>query len=323
MSTLPISPTQIVSILHLVHSFTTIPPHLLSSQLAFRQSCLNLNSDDPAYFFWPSSNDQHVLDALEQFQRKPIDDISLDFDIQYTRDESFFAHVEVIPGGLRLVFQHEGDSWKYHNAAHMPFPPSSYPSLDSVPEPQTVDEDSGSAEEDGDNYWDSYGEPAGEDNVAEEKAEVDEKSYWDLYNSVQGSGDSVIPSPVPEKQQEQERQEMYSGVDDPISSLSDRLAAISRRPPLEDEEDAITNDMMHTATDTVNSFPQPVAAISVHPPPEEENEATVPEPTKRNTPGVDALKESVRGLYRLWKVTSAETDPEAFLSLVRETLTEL
>ncbi|KAJ7706146.1 hypothetical protein B0H17DRAFT_1035902 [Mycena rosella] len=293
----PLDARAVLTILHYISpTIQTLPPHLVASQLAFRQTCLKLTPDDPAYLFWPSDNDQHVLDALESLQQRPIDDISLDFQIRYTADDALCAHIDLAPTGLRLVFQWEEDSWRYRNAALMPFPPGTSASLDDLPAILPSDGDSGDGGETVDSYWNSYGEPDREATDAEfvreqPGATVD---YWDRYNSVGGSGDSVIPSPAPEKQRHDFHPIEYSYAEmhpptDPIESLSDRLAALPQRPHAPDDETVVDDS-----------------------PPSE-------------TRGVDALKESLRGVYRLWQSTQPEAsagDTTEFLRVVREVLAE-
>ncbi|KAJ7925816.1 hypothetical protein B0H13DRAFT_1101484 [Mycena leptocephala] len=235
-----LEPSLAINLLHYIcPTIQSLPQHLVASQLAFRQSCLKLTPDDPAYLFWPSSDDQRVLDALESLQQRPIDDIGLDFEIRYTADDSLFAHVQLTPDnpfGLRLVFQWEDGNWKYSNMALMPLPPNSSASLDDLPETQLGDGDSG--DNTPDSYWDSYGEPEPDrerDTVEFERETTG--SYWDLYNSVQGSGDSAIPSPVPEKQRH-DFHIPFSYADmhpttDPIDSLSDRLEALLNSRPFQ------------------------------------------------------------------------------------------
>jgi len=297
----PLDHTTVTLVLHYISpTIQSLPPHLVASQLAFRQSCLKLGPDDPAYLFWPSSDDQHIIDALESFQQKPIDDDRLDFETRYTADDSLFAHVQLTPDtptGLRIIFQWEEGTWRYHNIAPMPFPPDSTSSLDALPEKQLRDEDGDSGEDTPDSYWDSYGEPA-PDREREVEFERQEStgSYWDMYNSVHGSGDSAIPSPAPEKQRHDAYVVPYSYADmhpatDPIESLSDRLGALSRRTPPDD--DAVT---------AVNGTSE--EAVS-------ESEL--------------ALKDSLRGVWKLWKSTRATPtlgDNELFLRVAHEVLEE-
>ncbi|KAJ7169870.1 hypothetical protein C8R46DRAFT_1090332 [Mycena filopes] len=293
---------EILTILHYISpTIQQLPHHLVAAQLAFRQSCLKLTPDDPAYLFWPSSDDQNVVHALESLQQKPIDDISLNFRIRYTADESLFAHVQLAEGdaqpasnssGLRLVFQWEEDSWKYCNLAQMPFPPNSAPSLDDLPQ-QPAGDDSG--EDTPDSYWDSYGGPVPDrqvDSAEFERTESSGSSYWEMYNSVEGSGDSAIPSPAPEKEQHDWHTISFSYADmhpatDPIESLSDRLEALSQRSVTSDDERTIA---------VVNGTSEV------------------------------ALKESLRGVWKLWRSTRAQatssSDHELFLSVVHEVLGE-
>ncbi|KAJ7110189.1 hypothetical protein C8R44DRAFT_634531 [Mycena epipterygia] len=313
----PLDAHVVLTVVHYISpTIQPLPPHLVASQLAFRQSCLKLTPDDPAYLYWPSSDDQRVLDALEAFQQRPIDDLSLDFHVRYTADDSLFAHVQLAPDadptGLRIVFQWEEGAWKYTNAARMPFPHNSSPSLDDLPELDSELGDGGSGGDTPDSYWDAYGQPDRDDPDAEFEREQPETAgnYWDMYNSVQGSGDSVIPSPTAEKHR-YERHDLnpisYSYADmhpttDPMESLSDRLQALSQRPPAPEEDDTITVVDPEPATNDAD-----------------------PQPTTNDLQEVDALKESLRGVYRLWKATrtaSTLTDHEQFLSVVHEVLAE-
>ncbi|KAJ6575147.1 hypothetical protein B0H19DRAFT_1127389 [Mycena capillaripes] len=294
-----LEPHTALTILHYISpTIQSFPQHLVASQLAFRQSCLKLTPDDPAYLFWPSSDDQHIIDALELLQQKPLDSPGFsDLEIRYTADDSLFAHVQLErdePAGLRLVFQWEEGSWKYSNLARIPFPPNSVASLDDLPEIQLGD-DGDSGEETPDSYWDSYGGPAPdrERDTVEFEREASTGSYWDMYSAVQGSGDSVIPSPAREKQRHDfpipfSYAEMHPPTD-PIDSLSDRLEALSQRPPPSDEG---TDD----------------GTIAV-----------------ANGTSEVALKESLRGVWNLWRSTRATptlSDHELFLSVVNEVLAE-
>ncbi|KAJ7181690.1 hypothetical protein C8R43DRAFT_969989 [Mycena crocata] len=298
----PLEDHIIITILHYISpEIQPLPKHLVASQLLFRHKCLNLTPDDPAYLFWPSADDQQVIDALESLQQRPIDDMRLDFRKRYTlQDQSVFAHADLAPDdptGLRVVFQWEEDSWKYHNVARMPFPTGSSASLDDLSRPADPPTDGDGNEDGPDSYWDSYGEPDREESAAEfEREEPGSGSYWDMYNSVQGSGDSVIPSPAPEKQRHDQSSISFSYADmhpatDPMESLSDRLEALSQRPPLPLDDDATT---------VIDSMP-----------------------TVNGTEETD-LKATIRGVYRLWSSRPASTlmDREMFLRVVQEVLAE-
>ncbi|KAK7064206.1 hypothetical protein R3P38DRAFT_2756957 [Favolaschia claudopus] len=289
----PLRNTHCSLLLHYISpSIQSLPQHLIASQLAFRQSCLKLTPDDPAYLFWPSSDDQAIIAALESFQQKPIDDTPQDFQIRYTVDDSFFAHVQL--SDLRLVFQWEDGAWKYHNLARMPFPASSSVFIEDLPELEKQSEDGESEDNAPDSYWESYGDPDADREPVHVETEAPD-SYWDLYNSVQGSGDSVIPSPVPEKQRDPQLipysyADMHPTTDPIAESLSDRLEALSRRT-LPSDDDTVT---------VVNG-----------------NESEASEA---------ALKESLRGLWKLWKSTRTSSESsdsgELFLRVVQEVLAE-
>ncbi|TFK57274.1 hypothetical protein OE88DRAFT_1730661 [Heliocybe sulcata] len=217
-----------------------LPPHLLSRALLQRHHFLGIASDDAQeYLCWPSSLSdvrERVIALLEDLPRIEPEDAH--YDVQYTSDEeSTYAHAHIpsdIPsdgdGDLRLVFQWDGDEWKYHDAALMPFPTNSRPDLELPPAaslvvPQSVSSSAESSEvrdddpaaptlesDDDDDYWNSYG--AGDDgeeesiphratnatstadtNMSEEEAA--EAAYWAQYSSVHGTADSTIPSPLP------------------------------------------------------------------------------------------------------------------------------
>ncbi|KAJ7103502.1 hypothetical protein B0H15DRAFT_812452 [Mycena belliarum] len=300
----PLDAHSVLTILHYISpTIQPLPPHLVASQLAFRQSCLKLTPDEPAYLFWPSSDDQHILDALELLQQRPVDDMPSHFEIRYTADDTLCAHADLPQTGIRLVFQWEDDTWKYTNAAKMPFPANSSRSLLDL-EIRPAAGDAGQKNTpDPDSYWDSYGELDHEDAAAEFEREQPETNgdYWDLYNSVQGSGDSVVPSPAPEKQRHDLHPIPFSYADmhpstDPMESLSDRLEALSQRPSVPDEETVVDWETV------VDSPPAIDGAREAH-----------------------ALKESLRGVYHLWRSIrkgSDLADKQTFLAIVHEVLEE-
>ncbi|KAJ7071000.1 hypothetical protein C8F01DRAFT_1362793 [Mycena amicta] len=268
----PLPPATVATLLHYISpAVQTIPPHLLGKELAFRHSCLNLtgNPEDPSYILWPSDDQERVLDALSAFQQRQLDDVA-GFDIRYTVDDALFAHVALTPD-LRLVFKFEEDAWKYHNAARMPFPDPASSSPLELPILEETDETS-------DAYWGSYGDDAqGGPDVPEAKDEEQcESDYWALY---QGSADSFVPSPVPEKEVV-----FTYAKPDPIDSLSDRLETLARRV---EEEDAAT---------VVNGETE------------------------------DGLRETLRGVWRMWranrKSAGVAADDDFFRRTVDDVLTE-
>ncbi|KAI0067692.1 hypothetical protein BV25DRAFT_1819099 [Artomyces pyxidatus] len=196
---------------------TPLPPHLLSRSLLQRHIFLEIPPENSAsYLSWASANRDRAIALLESLP-KPLDDHKSSlFPVQYTCDgETTSAHVHInVSGedGLRLVFQWDGqDSWKYHDANLMPFPPDSHPSLsdalasaDFEDAPHHVVErvpESGEPSDD-DDYWNSYGgadddgSPHLTRHMSKDGSETGEDAYWAQYSSVHGTADSTIPSPV-------------------------------------------------------------------------------------------------------------------------------
>ncbi|CAK5280235.1 unnamed protein product [Mycena citricolor] len=293
-----IQPTSILTLLHYISPTPQpLPPHLVASELALRHSYLNIATDDPSYLIWPGADDEdeRAKTALEHFQRLPlIDDLeNFDFEIRYTGGPSVSAHVQV-GGDLRLVFQWEG-AWKYMNAAPMPFPTES---LNDVPPPQSGDDVDGDDDvpEAPESYWGAYEAtlPDGDDGVVKEM-EGAADSYWDMYNAVHGSGDSEIPSPAPEKTRRPEQPFAYTYAEmhpptDPMESLADRLEILANRQPSTPDEDTIT----------------------------------VVDRTGPGVSGIDALRDSIRGSWKLFTARSDATssDHDIFLRIVQEVLAE-
>ncbi|TFY81582.1 hypothetical protein EWM64_g2428 [Hericium alpestre] len=198
-----------------------IPRHLLSTALFQRHHFLNISFHDSAnYLCWAHVNRDHAIELLEALPTAIDDETLASFPIHYTSDaEHSYAHVHILPSGdhgLRLVFQWDGEeSWRYHDANLMPFPPGSHASLDqalvgsdtdvatsTIATHHNSDGDHSDKGEDAD-YWNSYGahdedvSPRLSRNVASKAgSELGEDAYWAQYASVQGSADSTIPSPV-------------------------------------------------------------------------------------------------------------------------------
>lgn len=210
---------------------TPLPPHLVSRALLQRHHFLSLSpeSDCPTYLTWSEDNRDRTIALLEALP-KPIDDLLVDAPVRYVVDpESAYAHVEAFSigdedeDGLRLVFQWDGnDSWKYHDANVMPFPPNGYASLEEALAKVDAEPHSASAEvegdgharqggasasagssDDDDDYWNSYG-GAEDDDHASPKAHNrhpgskegsdagGEDAYWARYASVHGLYSTLI-----------------------------------------------------------------------------------------------------------------------------------
>jgi hypothetical protein len=145
----------------------------------------------------------------------PLDEQAPDLLIGYTVDpEHAYAHVHVKPtgdDGLRLIFEWDGEeSWKYHDATVMPFPPETRPFLGdsaaqatsvSIPTPQLGEKQvkGGNGEDDDDDeYWNSYGveDDSGAKllpSTSKSEMDVSEDAYWARYTAVQGMFSLTLP----------------------------------------------------------------------------------------------------------------------------------
>ncbi|TDL28450.1 hypothetical protein BD410DRAFT_780960, partial [Rickenella mellea] len=193
-----------------------IPPHLLSKQLRQRHNFLNLSPDDPlSYLSWPSASDDpaQLLNLLNSLSAPHDFDILPENPVKYASDgEHFYAHVHPTSllhndvDGLRLVFQWDDEqhTWVYHDAKLMPFPPHAVHSLDDIPlEPPSANAEIVDNQDEDDGYWNSYGDIDASTQQSAMPFAVDlsdgksEDAYWAQYAMVQGSGDSTLPSPLP------------------------------------------------------------------------------------------------------------------------------
>ncbi|KIJ68419.1 hypothetical protein HYDPIDRAFT_173149 [Hydnomerulius pinastri MD-312] len=204
-----------------------LPPHLISTALRQRHHYLQISPTDPTeYLCWPTFSKTRAIELLESLIDVSDEDQPDGYPTRYTSDlESTFAHVQVSTSGegLRMLFQwDELDGWKYHDLQLMPFPASSFPTLEqaasltAAPETElerrppldfVVEADYDNAEDE-DSYWEAYG--AGDDlnsplppRSAIKSASLDgEDAYWAQFTQANclafpGSADSTIPSPLP------------------------------------------------------------------------------------------------------------------------------
>ncbi|KAF9044725.1 hypothetical protein BDZ89DRAFT_1127763 [Hymenopellis radicata] len=333
------------------------PSPLLSLPLLQRHHFLNISPEDNLadYLTWPSAEQPQILDILHALPNPgPAEQLP----IKYTGDqETLFAHVHLrfTPDaltGLRLVFQWDtpDSAWKYHNIALMPFPPNSFDNIDDMwgLQVHVVEE---ANEEDA--YWDAYGhddhlEVDPDATRAKHDHGNNEDAYWAQYANVHGSGDSTIPSPMPEKRKPgsyissqlhehsaDSDDHLHHGeeiVDMSLSSLrpskhaidlSDRLHALSSRlhslpaqedvPELTEESSPETESPSEAAPFQESEVEQQPVKLS-----SEETEAG---------DDVDVLKETIRGVYRLWKMGRKGASGEAesadeFLDIVKQVLHE-
>jgi hypothetical protein len=139
----PISVNTVRTVVEAISNSQTIPEHLLSSLLSRRHHFLSISpSDRRDYLSWQSQDQSRVLDLVNALPYPPGD---IQYGVQYTSEGGegdTFAHVcaghppdaaqQDNRDVLRLVFRWEDPGWKYHNAALMPFPRDSHPSVSAA-----------------------------------------------------------------------------------------------------------------------------------------------------------------------------------------------
>ncbi|KAF9459918.1 hypothetical protein BDZ94DRAFT_1267207 [Collybia nuda] len=343
-----------------------LPPHFISSSLLQRHHFLHILPNDPAsYLTWPSDSGSHTsaIRLLEAFQ-KPIDDVLYStLPIRYSADEeSTYAHVAISPDhtpGLRLVFQwNSPEGWKYHNVALMPFPSKNF---DTAPgalflPPHMATTLNVISDEDGDDdsYWNGYdvGDPENSSSCIGMKSDDllgnTEDAYWAQYAEVHGSGDSTLPSPLPLRQKHDSPERViisYTGsnpssVYNPLeppspNTLSQRLEDLSPRSPspspVDDKSDFIPASSHHNTTSaapstqvtSVTANSSSLYGYAVDAPVTSQGARM----TTPSTDSCDALKDAIRGLYRLWKngrpsCPRLVDEDKEFLNIVRQVMAE-
>ncbi|KAF8168072.1 hypothetical protein B0H34DRAFT_44193 [Crassisporium funariophilum] len=360
----PITPATVHIVLdHICPLSAPLPPHLISRPLLQRHHFLRLSIDNPAdYLAWPSAEQSHAVQLLQN-QQIPSHEIA--FPIQYTADsENITAHVRITSDlWLSFIWDPE-DGWQYHNVALMPFPSNSYTNFsdafaafspdDFLPQHNyTVNV----AEDDDDSYWDSYGQGEHADHATSgRKLDVNpnsEDAYWAQYATVHGSGDSTLPSPLPEKKtlapdlaRDDSTPERiivpsddlqlhhvapYNPLEPPSPEhLSRRLAALSSceinsPPPLDDSS---TSDSDTPSPHLTEVNPAHAPSFSSRSPYQLGEEYIVPGPASTvDDAAQDVLRDSIKTVFRLWKLGRQDKPPDQekdfFLSTVRQALDQL
>ncbi|CAA7266463.1 unnamed protein product [Cyclocybe aegerita] len=356
-----------VVLAHLCPLIGPLPPHLVSRPLLQRHHFLALSPDSAEeYLAWPSPDRSRAVHLLQSLQLPSHDQ---PFSVQYTADaEHITAHVRITPN-LRLLFLWDPrNTWQYHNAALMPFPSNSYTTLSDAFAAYSADDflpEQGFnlkvAVEDDDSYWNAYGGGDDDDHLpasgkSQDSSLNSEDAYWAQYSSVQGSGDSTMPSPLPTKKKFGQdadavqtgriivpsddfrinHVEPYNPLEPPApSSLARRLAELANEPgasspPLFDDS---------TTTDSNTASPQLTEAVPAN---EERSPSFSPQQQPAESfvvvdvqdpvdttvdPSQDVLRENLKNLYRLWKLgrhdNSVEEDKDLFLTIAKQAVEEL
>jgi len=368
----PITPATVHLVLaHIAPLEAPLPPHLVSRPLLQRHHFLGLTPDNAAeYLVWPSEEQSHVAELLQNRPVPSHDESEEHLIIQYTADtENLIAQVR-ITSDLRILFLWDNQhGWQYHNLATMPFPSNTYTEFsdafaayspnDFLPEPTSP---AAIAEDDDDSYWNAYGK--GDDldqpqvsRPAQDANANSEDAYWAQYSSVQGSGDSTLPSPRPPNKKlpsdmdtaaepgrifvasddfQAHHVEPYNPLEPPApESLARRLAALqtsgTASPTLFDESPI--SDSNTASPHIPEIIPVPAdSSSSIYSPsqPPVDGFVVVDEPDlSMNVEDAnrDVLRDNVKSLYRLWKLgrqdVPAEQDKEIFLATVRQALEQL
>ncbi|KAF8271360.1 hypothetical protein EI94DRAFT_1720434 [Lactarius quietus] len=317
---------------------TPIPLYTIKLILQYICPPSQLISPIPSDLLSLSLLQRHRRDrAIQHLESLPmaLDELAPDFLVGYAADpEHAYAHVHVKStgdDGLRLVFEWDGqESWKYHDANVMPFPPGAHHSLsDAVASASTITiptpelkgpklENLGNGDgdddaNDDDDYWNSYGaegtcsvQPS--PFMGRDEVDATEDAYWAQYASVQGSADSTVPSPVHKTTRKLLTVETLSPrpEDDIPDATDDDTESSSLETPWE------TGTMEKSHEDLVSSSPafKKITNLSSH------------QGIDRDDDGL-AVQDAVRGLFWLWKTTrrgesssSEEHDRADFLQLV-------
>ncbi|KAL1707341.1 hypothetical protein EV121DRAFT_255947 [Schizophyllum commune] len=318
---------------------------LLAKRHAFLD--LSPEQDAEAYLLWPSDDNTRIMGALRALQVSDYDFYPIQYTADPESVFAHVHVRSNAADEVRVVFNWDAEDaqWKYHNVSLMPFPVNSHTSLEDALKEVTPGPSSGHAQapepvyHDDDDYWNAYGQ---DDDGAEEPSnhhadqhqDGSEDAYWAQYSAIHGTADSTIPSPLPVQKRrthyfehaEDEsvlaagfasmRPRLPSDPPCPVD-LNNRLENISPRSnspimmaddhELEArrfgegvEEDVEEGDSASTGTlGDLSAAPSPktggdkdesvVASISVF---DEETEA---------------LKDSIKGLYKLWKLKRGMT----------------
>ncbi|CAE6490628.1 unnamed protein product [Rhizoctonia solani] len=185
-----------------------LPTHLISRPLLQRHHFLGISpSDTAAYLCWshPNADPEKSVAALEYLATQDHEWLVRTAEIRYQpqASPSDAAQARVWLGNtVQLVFiweeDQDGAGWRYFDTDHRPLPlncsATLTPALQVTPPEQDQEDD----------YWAGYdsGSSARSPRIPERELGVDdEDAYWASYGAVQGSADSTLPSPAPQKKQ--------------------------------------------------------------------------------------------------------------------------
>ncbi|KAH7915786.1 hypothetical protein BJ138DRAFT_1176241 [Hygrophoropsis aurantiaca] len=367
-----------------------LPPHLVSKALLQRHHYLQIFPSFPQdYLCWPAPHSARAIELLESCNEQADDDRADAYPTRYAFDgEHTYAHVYVASDqeGVRILFQWDViDGWKYHDLQLMPFPILSYSTIEELAAPgsstfnkkqttimisEIADMGAQSEGEEDDVYWNAYGGALGDNysplppqSAKQSVHEGAEDAYWAQYASVQGSGDSTLPSPLPNNNRKLQPS-ANPAHDEPIipislstiharsltsnlgppspGTLTHLLNFISPRkdvysPSLDEPPSAFTSDTPSPFS-TVDDLATPLSADGdqiahvVSPVAVKLNGISFSDVQRRQTRTTcatdgsmdQALTDSMRGIYQLWKANQQESGDQraSFLRIVQAAIAE-
>ncbi|KZS92990.1 hypothetical protein SISNIDRAFT_485934 [Sistotremastrum niveocremeum HHB9708] len=294
MSLLPDDLIRLVLPHLLPPSHRPLPDNLISLPLRQRHRFLALVPDDPDYLIWPSPNSDAVLAHLTS-STTPIVDASA---AVYSADKSLLrAHLPV-DDTLQLIFHFHPDDesspWKYHDAQLLPLPPNTHISPDKALATLTMDTSDDENSVSPEDYWAGYASSTPSSPPAQTlllpeprfsgSETKEEQQYWARYSSIQGSGDSTVPSPRPARARSPR----------PASQEPAQPEPVPLQPPTHDQ----------------------IARVLINFP------DTIQEQTRSKSEQTDGFaRDAIAGIYKLWKAShQSSAGKEEFFSLVQSTL---
>ncbi|KAF8516194.1 hypothetical protein BU17DRAFT_93023 [Hysterangium stoloniferum] len=316
--------------------------------------------DPAAYLCWPSSDNTEIVNVLQgtttdALTWEPQHEVRYTIPDQDTA----LAHVRPNPQSpLQVLFawDTQSETWRYHDIQMLPFPVAANLSLDQLLASKMnlmAGSRSASPYSDNDNYWEGYASSDTSQNALGRRPDIvadehkAEAAYWASYAVVHGSGDSTVPSPRAEKKTFTHDDVPLPSARGPDTAFDPFVANLHLR--LQQKDDFANPRYSHSdrsySPPPVNELPQERS------PPQGDPGEAFPDVarlmmigqsgldmmcnskscamlaqessvTKGDDRAQDSkgLKEVVRGLYSMWKTQTGLSDPEQFMSIVKEAL---
>ncbi|KAF8609129.1 hypothetical protein BDV93DRAFT_517988 [Ceratobasidium sp. AG-I] len=211
----PLAPHTISLALQYLLPPSELPTHLVARSLLQRHHFLSITPSDPAaYLCWPHPNadPEKAIAALDQLATQDHEQLIQSVEVRYqpASVESDPVRALVWLGDrVQLVFvweeDQDGAGWRYLDADYRPLPQNCSSTLTPTPALQVTPAPQEESEPSADDYWAGYDSgssphsPRMPSRTLDTSAADEEDAYWASYGTVQGSGDSTVPSPMPAK----------------------------------------------------------------------------------------------------------------------------